>query len=153
MPLIPFWLVNARASWPVAKPVVMDTLPETRLVPPLWVTVKPPSITTAGLFSVNAVVPPVVVIAGGGTVMVMVNDAVEAGKPTPFEAVTMQPFTVVAPGLGVPEIWLPTRLKPLGSVQPESASVGVGKPVTVNVPEPATPTLKVEFEMAEIVGA
>ena len=84
--------------------------------------------------------------------MVTVNAAVDAGEPTLLLAVTMQPLTVVAPGLGVPEIWLPTRLKPLGSVQPDSESVGAGKPVTVNVPEPATPTLKVEFEMAEIVG-
>ena len=47
---------------------------------------------------------------------------------------------------------MPTRLKPLGSVQPDNASVGAGKPVTVNVPEPATPTLKLAFEIAEMVG-
>ena len=85
--------------------------------------------------------------------MVMANGAVAAFGATPLAAVTTQLLTLVAPTFGVPVIWLPTRFKPLGSVQPESVSVGVGNPVTVKVPEPAVPIVKVEFDIAEMVGA
>ena len=67
---------------------------------------------------------------------------------------TIQPLTLVAPTFGVPVIWLPTRLKPFGSAaQPESVSVGAGNPVTVKLPEPAVPIVKVAFDIAEMVGA
>ena len=131
---------------------MIETLPDTRLVPPGWVTAIAAS-TTMAVPSVNAVMPPLVVNVGGGCTMVIVNGAVAAFEPTPLAAVTIQPLTLVAPAFGVPVIWLLTRLKPLGSVQPESVSVGTGNPVTVKVPEPAEPTLKVEFEIAEMVGA
>ena len=35
-PVMPFWVVNARTSWPLTKvPPVIDTVPEARFVPPV----------------------------------------------------------------------------------------------------------------------
>ena len=79
--------------------------------------------------------------------------AVAAGLPIPLLAVTMQPLTLVAPSAAVPLIWVPVNVKLAGNVQPESASVGTGTPVTVKLPEPGVPTVNVEFEIAEMVGA
>ena len=84
----------------------------------------------------------------------MVNAGVAAELPMPLLAVTMQPLTVAAPAAAVPLIWVPVSVRLSGNVQPESASVGAGNPLTVKVmADPATPMVKLWLLATEIAGA
>src|SRR5947209_20421802 len=72
---MPAWFVNASTSWPLAKPLVMATLPPTRFGLSTSLTLTPGSIGVAGAFSVYASAPLVVVTTGG----VLVTPAVGVG--------------------------------------------------------------------------
>ena len=85
---------------------------------------------------------------------VTVNAGVVAALPAILVAVTIQPLTLTAPAAAVPLICPPVRLKADGNTQPESASVGAGKPLTLKVmADPATPMVKLWLVVTEMAGA
>jgi hypothetical protein len=61
---MPFWLTNVSTSWPVTKPVVIDTVADASVALSTSLTVTPASTATATC-SLAAVGPPEAVTTGG----------------------------------------------------------------------------------------
>ena len=114
---------------------------------PVAVTLKLPLVPTVKVVALALVML-------GAWLTVMVNGGVAAGLPIPFVAVTIQLVVVTAPAAAVPLIWVPVSVRLSGNVQPESASVGVGKPPTLKLmADPATPMVKLWLVVTEMAGA